>query len=304
MNTPKTLFDVLQVSRHAETKTIDDAYRSIAKRYHPDINKDPQATTKMREINEAYEILKDPIKREQYRIEIEYLEQEAFKKATAQAIEKAKREAEREAAAKAKQNNTPKEQQNYPSYSVMLDAATKSFEAEKYDDAYRIATSALTLYPDDERANKIVKDVIHRRDWLNRYTRLSQSLQDLQSQARILQSEWTNSKDDKQVFSRLLQSRQAGVKANEVDRPNNYLPYTIILATILLLSSIFTISYYGKTKQTSLKIKLPETETLAYISQLISETVFSSIGLTIALISAGLLLWIFWKNNKTLGRFY
>ena len=37
-----------------------------AKEYHPDVNKDPGAADKFKEINEAYEVLKDPNKRKQY----------------------------------------------------------------------------------------------------------------------------------------------------------------------------------------------------------------------------------------------
>ncbi len=289
MNTPKTLFDVLQVSRYAESKTIDDAYRSIAKRYHPDINKDPQSTARMKEINEAYEVLKDPVKRERYRNEIEYLEQEAFKNATNQAAEKAKREAEQEATNKARQNNTSRDQPNYPSYSVMLDAATKSFEDGDYDNAHRIIESAIALYPNDERANKLSKNIAQRRAWIIRYTRLSESFQNIQSQARILQSEWPNSQNNKFIYNKLFNQVLNNSASNESTRKG-------LLIFILISSAVMTYIYSIGARQTALLIKLDE-ENVRIISRLVYVNISFAISLTIALISGGLLLWLLFKKH-------
>jgi DnaJ-class molecular chaperone len=55
---------VLGVSQTATESEIRKAFRSLAKKYHPDIN--PQAGEKFREINSAYEILSDETKRRQY----------------------------------------------------------------------------------------------------------------------------------------------------------------------------------------------------------------------------------------------
>ena len=60
------LYEILQVSPNADTKRIAAAYRSLAKDYHPDLNKDPDATAEFRRIKEAYEILSDPDKRREY----------------------------------------------------------------------------------------------------------------------------------------------------------------------------------------------------------------------------------------------
>lgn len=59
-------YDVLGVSRDASDDEIKKAYRSLAKKYHPDINKAPDAEEKFKEINEAYEVLSDPEKRKTY----------------------------------------------------------------------------------------------------------------------------------------------------------------------------------------------------------------------------------------------
>ncbi len=63
----KDYYEVLGVDRNASQDEIKRAYRSLARRYHPDANKDdPTAEEKIKEINEAYEVLSDPEKRARY----------------------------------------------------------------------------------------------------------------------------------------------------------------------------------------------------------------------------------------------
>jgi curved DNA-binding protein len=62
----KDYYDILGVSRNATQDEIQRAYRKLARKYHPDVNKEPGAEEKFREINEAYEVLKDPEKRAKY----------------------------------------------------------------------------------------------------------------------------------------------------------------------------------------------------------------------------------------------
>lgn len=60
-------YEILGVSKNATDKEIKKAYRDLAKKYHPDLNPgDKAAEEKMKEINEAYEVLSDPQKRAQY----------------------------------------------------------------------------------------------------------------------------------------------------------------------------------------------------------------------------------------------
>ena len=62
----KDYYETLGVDRSASQDAIHDAYRKLARRYHPDVNKSEEAETKFKEVNEAYEVLKDPEKRRKY----------------------------------------------------------------------------------------------------------------------------------------------------------------------------------------------------------------------------------------------
>ena len=59
-------YEVLGVSKNATPDEIKKAYRKLAMKYHPDVNKDPGAEDKFKEINEAYEVLSDEQKRQTY----------------------------------------------------------------------------------------------------------------------------------------------------------------------------------------------------------------------------------------------
>ncbi len=59
-------YDRLGVSRTADDNEIKKAYRNLARKYHPDVNKEPGAEDKFKEINEAYSTLSDAQKRAQY----------------------------------------------------------------------------------------------------------------------------------------------------------------------------------------------------------------------------------------------
>ncbi|MGB8643599.1 MAG: DnaJ domain-containing protein [Anaerolineae bacterium] len=59
-------YSILQVAPNAEQEIIEAAYRRLAWKYHPDVNKSPDASERMKAINEAYEILSDSAKRTIY----------------------------------------------------------------------------------------------------------------------------------------------------------------------------------------------------------------------------------------------
>ncbi|TLQ47397.1 DnaJ C-terminal domain-containing protein [Streptomyces marianii] len=59
-------YDVLGVGRGAGSDEIQAAFRKLARRHHPDVNRDPEAEERFREINEAYGVLSDPDTRRRY----------------------------------------------------------------------------------------------------------------------------------------------------------------------------------------------------------------------------------------------
>lgn len=68
----KDYYKIMGVDKDASDKDIKLAYRKLARKYHPDISKEPDAEAKFKEMGEAYEVLKDPAKRAQYDQELQY----------------------------------------------------------------------------------------------------------------------------------------------------------------------------------------------------------------------------------------
>ena len=62
----KSLYKTLEINEGASEAEIKKAYRKLARQYHPDVNQDPSAEEKFKEINSAYEILSDKEKKSQY----------------------------------------------------------------------------------------------------------------------------------------------------------------------------------------------------------------------------------------------
>jgi curved DNA-binding protein len=62
----KDYYKILGVDRRADQKAISQAFRRLARQYHPDVNKAKGAEDRFKEINEAYQVLSDPQKRAQY----------------------------------------------------------------------------------------------------------------------------------------------------------------------------------------------------------------------------------------------
>src|SRR5437660_5018386 len=64
---PRDYYEVLGVKRDASEADIKKAYRSLARKYHPDRNPgDKQAESKFKEVQDAYDVLSDKTKRAQY----------------------------------------------------------------------------------------------------------------------------------------------------------------------------------------------------------------------------------------------
>jgi curved DNA-binding protein len=62
----KDYYEILEVKRDASQDEVKQAYRRLARKYHPDVNKDSDAEAKFKDVGEAYEVLKDPEKRNAY----------------------------------------------------------------------------------------------------------------------------------------------------------------------------------------------------------------------------------------------
>jgi curved DNA-binding protein len=62
----KSLYTTLDIQQGASADEIKKAYKRMARKYHPDLNKDADAEEKFKEVNAAYEVLSDPQKRAQY----------------------------------------------------------------------------------------------------------------------------------------------------------------------------------------------------------------------------------------------
>jgi curved DNA-binding protein len=63
---PRDYYEVLGVPRTASAEELQQAYRRLARTYHPDVNKDPGAEERFKEVNEAYQVLSDPDTRARY----------------------------------------------------------------------------------------------------------------------------------------------------------------------------------------------------------------------------------------------
>src|SRR5690625_5188095 len=66
MVSKRDYYEVLGVSKDASKEEIKKSYRKLARKYHPDVNKEADAAEKFKEAKEAYEVLSDEQKRTQY----------------------------------------------------------------------------------------------------------------------------------------------------------------------------------------------------------------------------------------------
>src|SRR5208282_3595309 len=62
----KDYYHTLGLTRDAGAEEVKRAYRKLARKYHPDVSKEKNAEAKFKEVQEAYEVLKDPEKRAAY----------------------------------------------------------------------------------------------------------------------------------------------------------------------------------------------------------------------------------------------
>lgn len=62
----KNYYEILEVDKNASEEIIEKAYKTLAKKYHPDLQNNSNNQNKMQQINEAYEILSNDFKRREY----------------------------------------------------------------------------------------------------------------------------------------------------------------------------------------------------------------------------------------------
>ena len=75
----KNYYEILEVNENASKEVIDKAYKVLAKKYHPDLQEEKNkkvAEEKIKSLNEAYEILSNPKKKQAYDAKIARLKQE------------------------------------------------------------------------------------------------------------------------------------------------------------------------------------------------------------------------------------
>ena len=70
VSTRRTYYQVLQVDIDADADILNTVYRRLAQRFHPDRDSSPEAQVRMRELNQAYSVLKDPDQRARYDAEL------------------------------------------------------------------------------------------------------------------------------------------------------------------------------------------------------------------------------------------
>ena len=75
----KNYYDILEISKNASPEVIEKAYKALVKKYHPDLQSEiskEDAESKMKELNEAYETISNPEKRQIYDQKLEYIEKQ------------------------------------------------------------------------------------------------------------------------------------------------------------------------------------------------------------------------------------
>lgn len=141
----KNYYEILEVDKNASQEVIEKAYKALAKKYHPDLQqgiKKQEYAEKMKKINEAYDVLSDRFKREQYNQE---LQSEQEKK---QAISKEEQERIIQENYALKQqlnkignnrnnyNNQPMDEGSIINMSRVLEQQIKTAQRQAYHDAY------------------------------------------------------------------------------------------------------------------------------------------------------------------------
>ncbi|MBA4291911.1 hypothetical protein C0431_02980 [bacterium] len=118
-----TLYETLGISQHANAKQVREAYHKLAREYHPDVNTSQDAHDRMAEINVAFEVLSDPLRRNQYDSSLGYTTAER---------ESRQRESSRPTAVEAEIYRRLR-QHNTPIYGIGFEPATGRMVSSSFD---------------------------------------------------------------------------------------------------------------------------------------------------------------------------
>src|SRR5262249_32470504 len=66
MRAARSLYEILQVDPRAEPEVLEAAFRRLARKYHPDVSPSADSVERMKELNAAYRVLRDPARRADY----------------------------------------------------------------------------------------------------------------------------------------------------------------------------------------------------------------------------------------------
>jgi curved DNA-binding protein CbpA len=66
MEPGRSLYEILQVDPRAEPEVLEAAFRRLARKYHPDVSRTADSAQRMKELNAAYQVLRDPARRADY----------------------------------------------------------------------------------------------------------------------------------------------------------------------------------------------------------------------------------------------
>jgi DnaJ domain len=66
MQVGRSLYEILQVDPRAEPEVLEAAFRRLARKYHPDVSRTTDSAERMKDLNAAYQVLRDPARRADY----------------------------------------------------------------------------------------------------------------------------------------------------------------------------------------------------------------------------------------------
>lgn len=141
----KNYYEILEVDKNASQEVIEKAYKALAKKYHPDLQQGVQKqeyAEKMKIINEAYDVLSDSFKREQYnqKLQNEQVKSQAISREEQERIMQEnytlKQQLNKMGNNRNYNNNQPKDEGTILNMSRVLEQQIRAAQRQAYHDAY------------------------------------------------------------------------------------------------------------------------------------------------------------------------